>query len=236
MKEVRPSATILLARDNEDEVEVLLLKRNKALTFAAGHWVFPGGKIEPNELENSKNILEAAKLAAIRETEEESNIKVEPDALIFFRHWTTPEIQPIRFATWFFFAATNLNQTKVKIDDSEIIAHTWIKPQVALDQFFSGKMKMMPPTFISLQLIRKCNSVSEIIDLLKKEEPIYVLPIVKASLNQIIVLYEGDSAYANGDITTIGPRHRMIIDKQSGEYKFEYENCNFPAVNGGMHK
>ncbi len=236
MKEVKPSATILLARDNEDEVEVLLLKRNKALAFAAGHWVFPGGKIELKEIENSKSIIEAAKLAAIRETEEEANIKVEPESLIFFRHWTTPEIQPIRYATWFFFAATNLNESAVKIDNSEIKAHKWINPQKALNQFFNGELKMMPPTFISLQLIRKCKSVNEIITLMKKTEPIKVLPVVKSFEDQTIVLYKGDSAYANGDIASKGARHRMIIDRQKREYKFEYENCNFPAINGGMHK
>ena len=56
MKPVKPAATIMLARDTEDGIEVLLLKRNKALKFAAGLWVFPGGKIEPDEIEVKETI------------------------------------------------------------------------------------------------------------------------------------------------------------------------------------
>ena len=74
---VKPAATIMLARDTKEGIEVLLLKRNKALKFAAGLWVFPGGKIEPDEIERSKDDIGAAKLAAVRETKEEADIAID---------------------------------------------------------------------------------------------------------------------------------------------------------------
>ena len=92
MTKIRKAATILLGRDFQGEFEILLLKRNKALAFAGGLWVFPGGKIETNEIEQSPDELTAAKVAAVRETMEESNLKINSDDLIFYRHWTTPPL------------------------------------------------------------------------------------------------------------------------------------------------
>ena len=57
---IKPAATILLGRDHNGSLEVLLLKRNKALAFAGGLWVFPGGKIEADEIRKSDNELAAA--------------------------------------------------------------------------------------------------------------------------------------------------------------------------------
>ena len=107
MKIAKPASTIMLARDFEGQLEVLLLKRNKALAFAAGLWVFPGGKIEADEIEQSENDLDAAKIAAVRETKEEANLDVQHEELIFFSHWTTPIAEPRRYATWFFFGEIN---------------------------------------------------------------------------------------------------------------------------------
>ena len=237
MKIIKPASTIMLARDYQGELEILLLKRNKALAFAGGLWVFPGGKIEPSEIEQSENDLDAARLAAVRETKEESNIDIEPNDLIFFRHWTTPVIQPRRYATWFFFGAIDSKFSEVTVDDSEIKEHLWISPQAALDELRNGKLAMMPPTLMSLQLIRKCKSVKEAKELLQKEEPIFILPVLKPQGTKMICIYKGDAGYSSGDIDVEGARHRLILDMKTGDFVFEYENCepNILPVNGGMH-
>ena len=159
MSKVKLAATIMLGRDKDGALEILLLKRNKALAFAGGLWVFPGGKIEPAEVAQSKDELAAAKLAAIREIKEEANLDLETEQLLFFRHWTTPVIEPRRYATYFFFGAADFSASEVTIDDSEIKAHQWLSPQAALDELAKGNLAMMPPTIMSLQLIRKCSTV-----------------------------------------------------------------------------
>ena len=234
MKKIKLAATILLGRDKSGELEVLLLRRNKALAFAGGLWVFPGGKIEPQEIEQTESELAAAKLAAVRETKEETDLEVNEDALIFYRHWTTPEVEPRRFATYFFFAEAN--EAAVQIDDSEIKDHQWISPKGALEKFEKGELAMLPPTFMSLQLIHKCQSVAEVTEFLKTQEPVFVLPVLKSEGSKMIVLYEGDAGYASANPKAEGARHRLIVDIKKGTHKFEYENCeSFPAVNGGMH-
>lgn len=232
----KPSATILLARDTEEGIEVLLLKRNKALKFAAGLWVFPGGKIEPDEIERGKDDIGAAKLAAVRETKEEADIAINIDSLILFSHWTTPEIQPRRFATWFFFADVSGQDLTVQIDDSEIKKHGWINPQKALDKVQTGDLAMMPPTYISLQRIRKCKTVAEASTLLSKIDPIYILPVLQMKKGKMVCMYEGDAGYATGDSDLAGPRHRLIANMLNGDFAFEYCDCDeIVPVNTGMH-
>ena len=48
--ELRLAATAVLLRDTEQGLEVLLLRRNAKLAFAAGAWVFPGGAIDQPEI------------------------------------------------------------------------------------------------------------------------------------------------------------------------------------------
>jgi 8-oxo-dGTP pyrophosphatase MutT (NUDIX family) len=45
--ETRPAATVVVAREGADSVEVLLLRRPQRSGFAAGAWVFPGGRVDP---------------------------------------------------------------------------------------------------------------------------------------------------------------------------------------------
>lgn len=44
-----PAATVLLLRENDGRLEVLLTKRAAGLSFMAGLWVFPGGRLEPDD-------------------------------------------------------------------------------------------------------------------------------------------------------------------------------------------
>ena len=237
MTNLKLAATIMLGRDRNGSLEILLLKRNKALAFAAGLWVFPGGKIEPEEIAQSKEELDAATLAAIRETKEETNLDIASDELIFFRHWTTPVAEPRRYATYFFFGAADFLNSAVTIDDSEIKDHQWLSPQAALDQLAEGKLAMMPPTIMSLQLIGKCPTVAAAKAVLLKETPIYILPVLQVVKGKMVCMYKGDIGYDSGDATEAGPRHRLTLDMSTGANVFEFEDCaeEIIPINGGMH-
>lgn len=235
MIEAKSASTIMLCRDQEGELEVLLLRRNKALNFAGGFWVFPGGKVEAAEVQEGPDALAAARLAAVRETKEESNVDISSGDLIFFRHWTTPLAEPRRFATWFFFGTLPDDAPEVIIDDQEIKQHLWINPKAAIDQLKAGKLAMMPPTIMSLQLISQCRSVDEAKQVMSQLKPIYVLPVIAHKGSAFICMYEGDAGYDTGDADIIGARHRLMLDAKRGEVVFEYEGCDdIHPVNEGM--
>ena len=71
-----PAATVVLLRDGSEGVEVLMLKKNSKITFG-GMWVFPGGKIEEQDL-NIQNVYKNPDLikrhTAIRESFEEIGV------------------------------------------------------------------------------------------------------------------------------------------------------------------
>ncbi|MBI3700370.1 MAG: NUDIX hydrolase [Afipia sp.] len=80
-KALRIASTVLLLRDGADGMEIFMVQRNRAIEFASGALVFPGGSIDPNDYEiaealatNLPNELAAIRVAGVRETFEESGI------------------------------------------------------------------------------------------------------------------------------------------------------------------
>ena len=75
-----PAATLLLARPAAPGFELLMIERGGGLAFAAGALAFPGGRVDPGDrvLAAATGAGEeaAARVAAIRETIEETGIAV----------------------------------------------------------------------------------------------------------------------------------------------------------------
>ena len=114
MSDIFPAATVVLVRDGPEGMETLLLRRNKAVKFAGGSWVFPGGRIDKADYGNSMDDIEAAaRVAAVRETKEEADLVIDESGLIYFAHWTTPPEAPKRFATWFYISIVDTEQSVV---------------------------------------------------------------------------------------------------------------------------
>src|SRR3954468_11810875 len=99
------AATVILARDTKRGPEVLMLRRNSKIAFG-GMWVFPGGRVDPTDLEGvpEGDELAAARRAAVREAHEEAGLVVDEAGLVVFSHWVPPVEVPKRFSTWFFLA------------------------------------------------------------------------------------------------------------------------------------
>src|SRR5687767_9702722 len=85
---------------------ILMLRRHSRLEFAGDMWVFPGGRLDPDDTDPDAphEVAAAARRAAIREAAEETGLDVIPGDLVWFAHWTAPPQSPKRFATWFFLA------------------------------------------------------------------------------------------------------------------------------------
>ena len=71
----RPASTVLLIRDGEQGLEVFMVVRNRAIDFAGGALVFPGGRVEPDDVVLAGGEgLDAFRMAGIRETFEECGV------------------------------------------------------------------------------------------------------------------------------------------------------------------
>jgi 8-oxo-dGTP pyrophosphatase MutT (NUDIX family) len=217
---VRPAATVALLRERPDGMEVLLLKRQSRLAFAAGMWVFPGGRIDPEDYdEEAGDIFIAARRAAVREAMEEAAVKVDPEAMVYFAHWTTPanEGSLRRFATWFFIASLD-GEHAVQVDGGEIDDHQWIRPGEAIAAHRRREMELMPPTYVALMEMATCNSVEEALAMYRQREVLEIEPR-HFSEPRFISVYPGDAAYDSDDPDVPGPRHRSWIDIDGLQYR-----------------
>jgi 8-oxo-dGTP pyrophosphatase MutT (NUDIX family) len=69
----KPASTVLLIRDSQDSIEVFMIKRAATTNFGNA-WVFPGGKVDAEDILQSKE--NSYLLAAIRECFEESGVLI----------------------------------------------------------------------------------------------------------------------------------------------------------------
>ena len=82
--EIIPAATLVVFREAAGAPELLIVERAKAMSFAGGALVFPGGRVDLADLALADPDEGAARIAAIRETLEEAGFAIgfsrQPDA------------------------------------------------------------------------------------------------------------------------------------------------------------
>ena len=210
-----PAATVVLLRDGADGVETLMLRRDSKLAFAGGAWVFPGGRIDPEDYpggevsEDADVALIAARNAASREAMEEAGLAVDPDSLEWFAHWTPGAIATRRFATWFFVGAAP--DGRVVVDDGEIREHQWIRPVDALTRRESGEIELIPPTWVTLHTLVEATTTAEFCAIARAQDPqIYRTHIARVE-GGIASIWQGDAAYDDLDTDKPGPRNRLLM-------------------------
>ena len=78
--EVRHAATVVVVRGAGADAEVLLLRRGDTAGFMAGMFVYPGGRLDPADLDAAAGDLDtAARWTALRECFEESGLLLATD-------------------------------------------------------------------------------------------------------------------------------------------------------------
>jgi 8-oxo-dGTP pyrophosphatase MutT (NUDIX family) len=215
-----PAATVVLVRDGEDGIEVLLLRRDSRLAFAGGMWVFPGGRVDVDDFpagttaDDPDALEQAARNAAVREAKEEADLDVDGTGLVWFAHWTPPGGEVRRFATWFFLAAAP--EGAVVVDDAEIRDHRWTRPADALAQRDAGAIELITPTWMTLRRLAGHRDVASALAQARGETPtVYVTRLATVDGGRV-AMWEGDAGYDDGDMTRPGPRNRLVMLRTGG--------------------
>jgi len=217
--EPAPSATLVLLRDGDGDVELLLLRKTPRPDGKERPWVFPGGKVEAADLGERRDDLEGhARRAAVRETEEEAGLTVSAADLITISRWITPEIAPRRFDTWFFLSAVG-HDARVRVDGSEICEHRWLPPREALAAHFARELRLAPPTFVTVSWLETYRRSTDAVATLAEEPVLTIRPVIRPIPDGACILYPGDVGYTGGDFERPGPRHRLW----SGADDYRYE-------------
>jgi 8-oxo-dGTP pyrophosphatase MutT (NUDIX family) len=216
--EAVPAATTVLLRDGADGLETLVLRRSSTLSFAAGMWVFPGGRIDPDDAhpERPEDEEAAARRAAAREAREEADLVIDPHDLVLLSRWCPPPESPRRFNTWFFVAAAPPGA--VTVDGGEIDDHLWIHPQEALARRDRGEIELIPPTWITLhQLAPFADAASALQGIAAGTPVLWVTRLVQGPVRAVV--WEPDAAYEGGGLDVPGPRNRLLLADEGWRYE-----------------
>jgi 8-oxo-dGTP pyrophosphatase MutT (NUDIX family) len=217
------AATVILLRDGVDGLEVLMLRRNSAVAFVGGMWVFPGGRVDEQDLppdppgDPREAELAAARRAAVREAREEADLEVDPDQLVVFSHWTPPPITPRRYLTWFFVAPAP--EGGVTVDGGEIHDHRWMRPADAMALRNASEIEVAPPTWISLERLATSPDVATAMAEARARDPEFFATRITLTDAGAVALYDGDAGYADGDADRPGPRHRLTMAPEAWVYE-----------------
>lgn len=216
-----PAATVILLRDGIDGLETLLLRRNSQLAFHGGSWVFPGGRVDPEDYGpgGPDDVEAAAAAAAVREAKEEADLNIAQEELIYFSHWTTPTGLPKRFSTWFYLTAAR--DTNVQIDGSEIHDHAWLSPSAALTSQRAGEIELPPPTFVSLLGLEAFKTADAAVNEYATRAAETYVPRNQKIPGGRLSIYHGDSGYETEQVDAPSPHHRLWMMDSGWRYERE---------------
>lgn len=199
---------MILLRRAEPGFEVFLLRRQKAASFMASAYVFPGGAAEEGE---------DARTTAARELFEESGVLLARDAgdaetlemmtiqtlrrrildgadaralmnvaglawsteaLVPWAHWMTPSAEKKRFSARFFVTELVGGQ-QPSFDAVETVDQTWVRPADALARI--GELALPPPQIRTFWELSQCRTIEEVLDAgrARAEEPHPIMPRLK---------------------------------------------------------
>lgn len=151
--EARQASSVIVVRDADEGVEVLLVQRNPAARFMGGAWVFPGGAVHGDESEAE---------TAAREAEEEAGLRLDPRELVPFSRWITPAQVKVRFDTHFF-VTRSPDGAEPKCDGQECVDLRWITPAAALEAGQRDELFLVFPTIKHLEQLAEFGSVDDLI-------------------------------------------------------------------------
>lgn len=183
--EARRACSVITVRDGDTGLELLLVQRNPAARFMGGAWVFPGGALHEGETEVE---------TAVRESEEEAGLRLDPGTLVPFSRWITPRQVKVRFDTHFFVARAPAD-AEPKCDGEECVDLRWIGPAAALEAGRKEELFLVFPTIKHLEQLAEFGSVEELLTHARSRrvQPVEPRVLVDGGIAQ--VLLPGEPGY-----------------------------------------
>lgn len=189
----RLAATVIVLRDGDAGLEVLLAQRTPKARFMGGAWVFPGGAVGAEDGEGDA----ALRAAAVRELHEEAGIALGgPDELVAFSRWITPAEVTIRYDTWFFLATMPPGQ-EPRIDGQEVVDAGWFSPAAALAASQRDEILLVFPTIKHLEQLSIFGSAGELLAHARAQTVQPVQPRVLGQGETARIVLPGEAGYGH---------------------------------------
>lgn len=213
--EPKPAATVLLLRDDEGPsgFSVFMVRRSMKSSFMPGAYVFPGGRVDPEDAvsqaiaavalsdQEARDrfsgaldavVAKAHLVAAVREVEEEARVSLpDPSALHTWSRWVTPAIERKRFDTWFMVG--RLPPGLVPTHDAhEVTASAWVDPRAALESYGDGDMVFAPPTWYTLWELAQHVGVAAVLEFAADRVVHPTAPVFQQVEDNFAIILPGD--------------------------------------------
>ena len=145
------------------------------------------------------------------------HLRLALDELAYFAHWVTPEIETRRFDTRFFLARAPEGQTPVH-DKGETIHSEWLAPLAAIDRCRAGQISLPPPTWTTLGMLSKFDSIDAVFAWARRKPIPRVQPRFEKRGERTHHFYPGD------------PMYPAVEGFEASETRFELENRRWRPV------
>jgi 8-oxo-dGTP pyrophosphatase MutT (NUDIX family) len=217
--EPRDAASVVLLRDAAaGGLEVFMLRRGGSSTVMNDAYVFPGGKVDPEDAAAERlaelhlagqaaqllgepdldaNLAAALFVAACRETFEETGVQVYASDLIPLSRWITPKVPAMmrrRFDTRFFLACLPIDADATH-DGQEADASAWYSPREALERYRDGEIMLAPPQIMTLAGLVSTPNFAQLREHLRDHTPRLIEPVSVQVGDQRIIVYPGDERH-----------------------------------------
>lgn len=211
-----PSATVIVLRDGDAGLQVLLVRRHADSGVLGGAHVFPGGKLDAADAQAApagrtrerlrealgEPALDAGTalglfVAARRETQEEVNLQIDLDDLTPWSRWITPRVPSVtnkRFDTRFFVVRLPVGQVAVA-DAHEATEAVWLTPHEGLSRYWDGAMDLAPPQIMTLAELARFARVADALAFAAARLPPLIEPRPFDQGGQRVICYPGDPAH-----------------------------------------
>jgi 8-oxo-dGTP pyrophosphatase MutT (NUDIX family) len=131
---------------------------------------------------------------ALRDVVERERLELDLDALTWFAHWVTPEIEIKRFDTRFFVAVAPAGQHPVH-DDSETTHSEWMDPTTAVERCRREEIALPPPTWTTLRTLARFRRVEDVISWARSRPVVRVQPGFIKTDEVTMLTLPGDPTY-----------------------------------------
>lgn len=216
-----PSASIILLRPKTHGFDVLMARRARALRFAPGAFVFPGGRVDPEDHDLAQKLGvpqddAAYRIAALRELMEETGVVIDLNhapSLTYFAHWITPPQSPKRFETKFYLHATDAEH-ELQMDGTETKELMWVSPQKMLEDEIRGEVKMMFPTRLNLMKLAQYARIADVTSQILAQKIITVMPAMEMRDGEMWFTIPKEAGYPLSEIKRENIFELMGVEKK----------------------
>jgi 8-oxo-dGTP pyrophosphatase MutT (NUDIX family) len=209
-----------------------MVKRNDKVAFMAGAYVFPGGRVDDEDISLAAELSPPAgasrfadldagqelpyRVAAVRELEEEAGLRVAPDELIAVAHWVTPEVETRRYDTRFYVTRMPDGQ-EPRHEQGETTEFIWVTPVEAIARCRRDEIMLPPPTWTTLRRLADFASADDVFAWARSKPIARVQPAFLRDERQTMLTLPGDPSYPTVPGWEIPEDTRFVLD--NGRWK-----------------